>query len=155
MYLQYLQFACHLCVINLFLFFLKRINKVIFICNNVLFSQMPPVEPFIMDSLSLQLTGGPQGYRVSLKNMEIFGASNYTVKDIKLSKNNEPFEASVTMPRLIIRAKYSSSGVLLIIPASGSGDFDATLGTFFGNQIDSIYTYSNIFHVTQTGWLPI
>lgn len=93
---------------------------------------MPPVEPFIMDSLSLQLTGGPQGYRVSLKNMEIFGASNYTVKTIKLSKNNEPFEASVTMPRLIIRAKYTSSGVLLIIPASGSGDFDATLGKLFG-----------------------
>ncbi len=36
-----------------------------------------------MDSLSLQLTGGPQGYRVNLKNMEIFGASNYTVNSIK------------------------------------------------------------------------
>lgn len=45
--------------------------------------QMPSVEPFIMDTLSLQLTGGPQGYRISLKNMEIFGASNYTVEFIK------------------------------------------------------------------------
>lgn len=27
----------------------------------------------------------------------------------------------------MIRAKYTSSGVLLIIPASGSGDFDAVL----------------------------
>lgn len=44
---------------------------------------MPTVEPFIMDTLSLQLTGGPQGYRISLKNMEIFGASNYTVHSIK------------------------------------------------------------------------
>lgn len=44
---------------------------------------MPTVEPFIMDSLSLQLTGGPQGYRVNLKNMEIFGASNFTVKSMK------------------------------------------------------------------------
>lgn len=44
---------------------------------------MPSVEPFLMDSLSLQLTGGPQGYRVNLKNMEIFGASNFTVKSIK------------------------------------------------------------------------
>lgn len=136
-----------------------------------------------MDSLSLQLTGGPQGYRVNLKNMEIFGASNFTVKNIKyvsffmlrlihgllivgigvnlaasgvlshrtltamnslicvclprrpclsslcvrLSENNRPFEARIAIPRLTIRAKYTSSGVLLIIPASGSGDFDGVL----------------------------
>lgn len=89
--------------------------------------EMPSVEPFVMDTLSLQLTDGPQGYRVNLKNMEIFGASNYTVKSIKLSENGRPFEARITIPRLLIRAKYSSSGVLLIIPASGSGDFDGTL----------------------------
>ncbi|XP_031629960.1 uncharacterized protein LOC116345055 [Contarinia nasturtii] len=89
--------------------------------------EMPSVEPFIMDSLSLQLTGGHDGYRINLKNMEIFGASNFTVKSIKLSENNRPFEARIAIPRLSIRAKYASSGVLLIIPASGAGDFDAVL----------------------------
>jgi Haemolymph juvenile hormone binding protein (JHBP) len=44
---------------------------------------MPSIEPFIMDSLSLQLTGGPQGYRITLKHLEVFGASEYTVKKIK------------------------------------------------------------------------
>lgn len=44
---------------------------------------MPSVEPFKMDVLSLQLTGGPQGYRINLKNMEVFGASNFSVKQIK------------------------------------------------------------------------
>lgn len=44
-----------------------------------------------------------------------------------MSENNRPFEARVAIPRLSIRAKYTSSGVLLIIPASGSGDFDAVL----------------------------
>lgn len=47
---------------------------------------MPSVEPFVMDQLALQLTGGPQGYRVVLKNMEIFGASNFTVKNIRFLK---------------------------------------------------------------------
>lgn len=49
-----------------------------------------------MDSLSLQLTGGPQGYRVNLKNMEIFGASNFTVKNIKyvLSFDKRQFQNS-------------------------------------------------------------
>lgn len=45
----------------------------------------------------------------------------------RLSEGDHPFEARVTIPRLMIRAKYTSSGVLLIIPASGSGDFDAIL----------------------------
>jgi hypothetical protein len=44
--------------------------------------QMPSVEPFIMDTLSLALTGGPNGYRINLKDMEVFGASNFTVKSI-------------------------------------------------------------------------
>lgn len=46
---------------------------------------------------------------------------------VRLSENNRPFEARIAIPRLSIRAKYASSGVLLIIPASGSGDFDAVL----------------------------
>lgn len=44
---------------------------------------MPSVEPFIMDHLKLQLTGGPQGYTINLKNLEVLGASNFTVKAIK------------------------------------------------------------------------
>ncbi|ETN63418.1 hypothetical protein AND_004855 [Anopheles darlingi] len=87
--------------------------------------KLPSVEPFVMDQLSLQLTGGPQGYRINLKNMEVFGASNFTVRSLKLSEGNQPFEARLTIPKLLIHAKYTSSGVLIIIPASGSGDFDA------------------------------
>lgn len=86
---------------------------------------MPSVEPFIMDHLQLQLTGGPQGYRVHLRNMEIFGASNFTLEELKLSENGKPFEATISIPRLNIRAKYQSTGVLIIIPASGNGDFAA------------------------------
>uniref|UniRef100_A0A1L8DPX9 Putative hemolymph juvenile hormone binding protein n=1 Tax=Nyssomyia neivai TaxID=330878 RepID=A0A1L8DPX9_9DIPT len=95
--------------------------------------EMPSVEPFVMDSLSLQLTGGPQGYRVNLKNMEVFGASNFTVKSMKLSENNKPFEARIALPKLVIKSKYFSSGVLIIIPASGSGDFS---GVFDGVVAD-------------------
>lgn len=60
---------------------------------------MPSVEPFLMDSLSLQLTGGPQGYRVNLKNMEIFGASNFTVKTIKyvLDSINQQQQKNITI----------------------------------------------------------
>lgn len=45
----------------------------------------------------------------------------------RLSENGKPFDAKLTIPVLNIAAKYSSSGVLLIIPASGKGDFTAKL----------------------------
>lgn len=51
----------------------------------------------------------------------------FSVDFDRLSENNRPFEARIAIPRLTIRAKYTSSGVLLIIPASGSGDFDGVL----------------------------
>jgi len=87
--------------------------------------ELPSVEPFKMDALALQLTDGPQGYKITLKNMEVFGASNFQVKSMTLSENGEPFKARIIMPKLKIEAKYTSSGVLLIIPASGSGEFHA------------------------------
>ncbi|XP_070507059.1 circadian clock-controlled protein daywake-like [Chironomus tepperi] len=87
--------------------------------------EMPSVEPFVMDTLSLALTGGPNGYRINLKDMQVYGASNFTVKSITLGEGTKPFDAVVTIPRLVIKAKYTSSGVLIIIPASGGGEFNA------------------------------
>lgn len=46
----------------------------------------------------------------------------------RLEEGTKPFEAVITMPRLVIKAKYTSSGVLIIIPASGGGDFGAVFG---------------------------
>jgi hypothetical protein len=57
--------------------------RLVFYKNNFAL-QMPSTEPFKMDILSLALTGGPNGYRINLKDMEVFGASNFTVKSIKL-----------------------------------------------------------------------
>lgn len=45
--------------------------------------ELPSVEPFKMDELSLSLTGGPNGYKISLHDMNIYGASNFTVQKMK------------------------------------------------------------------------
>lgn len=86
--------------------------------------ELPAVEPFLMDELSLSITGGPNGYKVTLQDVDVFGASNFSVSKLKLSENGKPFEAKIKLPELRIAAKYKSSGVLLIIPASGNGTFN-------------------------------
>ena len=45
--------------------------------------EMPSVEPFRMDELSLSLTTGPNGYKVTLRDLDIYGASNFTISDLK------------------------------------------------------------------------
>jgi hypothetical protein len=87
--------------------------------------ELPSVEPFLMDELSLSLTTGPNGYKVSLKEIDIFGASNFTLSKLKLSENGKPFEARINIPLLRINSRYTSSGVLIILPASGNGTFNA------------------------------
>nr|CAH7731859.1 unnamed protein product [Callosobruchus chinensis] len=67
--------------------------------------ELPSVEPFKMEELTLSLTTGPNGYRVSLKDIDVFGASNFTVR----------------------KMRYESSGVLIILPASGNGTFNGQL----------------------------
>lgn len=44
--------------------------------------ELPSVEPFMMEELSLSLTSGPNGYKVSLKDIKVFGASNFTVQKL-------------------------------------------------------------------------
>ncbi|XP_071455444.1 protein takeout [Hetaerina americana] len=90
--------------------------------------EMPSVEPFRMDELSLSLTSGPNGYRIVLKDLDIYGASNFTVGNLRLGSGERPFQATVNFPTLRIHAKYTSSGVLIILPASGNGSFHADFG---------------------------
>ncbi|KAL1140597.1 hypothetical protein AAG570_000527, partial [Ranatra chinensis] len=115
--------------------------------------QMPTVEPFRMDDLSLALTSGPNGYKITLKEMDIYGSSNFTVSKLKLSHNGAPFEAKIRIPKMNIDAKYTSSGVLIILPASGNGIFNARLGdilaTVKGSMSDINKKGINYLHVDK------
>ncbi|XP_073983825.1 juvenile hormone binding protein 1 [Rhodnius prolixus] len=100
--------------------------------------QMPAVEPFRMDDLSLALTSGPNGYKIVLRDMDIYGSSNFTVTKLKLGQNGGPFEAKIKIPKMSIDARYTSSGVLIILPASGNGTFNANLGDILATVKGSV-----------------
>ncbi|CAG9859244.1 unnamed protein product [Phyllotreta striolata] len=89
--------------------------------------ELPSVEPFKMDELTLSFTTGPNGYKVSLKNIDVFGASRFRVETLRLATEKRPFEAKIRIPQLTIDSTYESSGVLIILPASGNGTFNGRL----------------------------
>ncbi|XP_065337821.1 protein takeout [Cloeon dipterum] len=87
--------------------------------------ELPSVEPFLMDELSLSLSTGPKGYKITLKDLKIYGATEFNVRKIRLGEGEKPFEARLRIPKLHIDARYTSSGVLFILPALGGGTFNA------------------------------
>lgn len=73
-----------------------------------------------------------------------------------MAEGTKPFEAVITIPKLVIKAKYTSSGVLIIIPASGGGDFNAVFGKNFFFDIIILIKWLDeliwwIFHLTAEG----
>ncbi|XKL66947.1 hypothetical protein PGB90_010367 [Kerria lacca] len=89
---------------------------------------LPKIEPFKIDFLSLALTNGPNGYKITLRDIDAFGASNFSINKIKLKNGNTPFEVRIKIPSLTLQAKYTSTGVLIVIPANGNGTFYADMG---------------------------
>ncbi|XP_025834602.1 protein takeout-like isoform X2 [Agrilus planipennis] len=85
--------------------------------------ELPSVEPFRMDELSLSLTGGPSGFKVTLADIDIYGASNFTVTKIRSDIDTYQFQITLFIPHISARAKYVSSGILILVQASGGGDY--------------------------------
>ncbi|KAI5693882.1 hypothetical protein M8J76_010514 [Diaphorina citri] len=92
-----------------------------------------------MDSLSLSLTHGPNGYKITLRDIDMYGLSNFTISKLKLREAaGKPFEAKIYLPSMAMNSLYTSSGVLLVIPASGNGTFHADLA-------DTMVTVKGLF----------
>ncbi|KAL4089576.1 hypothetical protein QTP88_024590 [Uroleucon formosanum] len=102
--------------------------------------ELPPVEPFRMDSLSLAITGGSNGYKITLRDIDLFGASNFSIQKVLL-RPNAPFEGKVRIPKMTMDAKYASTGVLLVLPANGNGSFHADLGDVTATVKGIVSTY--------------
>lgn len=81
------------------------------------------VEPIILDEINLSLGSGPNGYRATFRDIEAYGVSNLTVNAVRSDLDTMQFQLSFTIPRISVNAKYRSSGVLIMVQASGGGDY--------------------------------
>lgn len=81
------------------------------------------VEPVVIDEISIALGSGPDGYRAIFRNIEAFGVSNLTVTNVRSDVDTLQFQLTLEIPMIRVKAKYQSSGVLILVRASGSGDY--------------------------------
>lgn len=80
-------------------------------------------EPIVIDELSIALGGGPDGYKATFKDIHATGVSNMTITNVRSDLETHQFQLTMFGPHISARAKYRSSGILLLVRASGGGDY--------------------------------
>lgn len=80
---------------------------------------------------SIALGNGPDGYRATFNNIAAYGVSNLTVSNVRSDIETLQFQLTFEIPRIRTRAKYRSTGVLILIETSGSGDYWGDYGVYF------------------------
>ncbi|KMQ95854.1 circadian clock-controlled [Lasius niger] len=85
----------------------------------------PEVEPIILDELHIALGGGPNGYRAQFKNITARGVSSLRINGLRtrLSDDEVQLQLSFHIPKIRAAARYRSSGTLILVQASGAGDY--------------------------------
>jgi len=80
-------------------------------------------EPVTIDEIGIALGSGPDGYRASFRNIQAFGVSNSTVTAVRSDIDTHQFQFTFYIPHISARAQYESTGVLILVQASGGGDY--------------------------------
>ncbi|XP_014290978.1 circadian clock-controlled protein daywake [Halyomorpha halys] len=84
---------------------------------------MTEVEPIVLDEINLALGSGPDGYRATFRDIKAYGISNLTITGVRSDLNSLQLQFSFYIPKIAVRAKYRSSGVLIMVQATGGGDY--------------------------------
>lgn len=88
------------------------------------------VEPIILDELHIALGGGPDGYRAQFRNISARGVSALRVTGLRtrLSEDDVQLQLALSIPKIRAAAQYRSSGTLILVQASGAGDYWGVYG---------------------------
>ncbi|XP_068152962.1 circadian clock-controlled protein daywake [Drosophila tropicalis] len=81
------------------------------------------IEPVVIDEIGIVLGGGPDGYRALFRNIQAYGVSNITVTNVRSDLDSLQFQLTCEIPRIRVKAQYRSTGVLILVKASGAGDY--------------------------------
>ncbi|XP_066247746.1 circadian clock-controlled protein daywake [Euwallacea similis] len=80
-------------------------------------------EPVVIDQIQLAIGSGPDGYRAIFRDIEAYGVSNCTVTAVRSDIETNQFQFTIYIPKITARAKYESSGILILVRASGGGNY--------------------------------
>lgn len=98
----------------------------------------------MLDELHITLGGGPNGYKAQFKDINARGVSAVRVTQLRtrISDDEVQLQLALSIPKIRAAAKYRSSGTLILVQASGAGDY---WGEYGGYPIQRFCLYRHIF----------
>ncbi|KAK2576594.1 hypothetical protein KPH14_005264 [Odynerus spinipes] len=79
---------------------------------------IPSLEPLLLKEL---VAAEGAGIRITAKDVQAFGASDFTISKLKVDLNQLLFNIDVSLPHLHIQGMYEIDGKVLLLPIHGSG----------------------------------
>nr|XP_004923017.2 uncharacterized protein LOC101744925 [Bombyx mori] len=89
---------------------------------------VPPSEPLIVPSISIQQSTGPITVTSSYSDVTVRGPSKMRIKDVQVNSVHRRVVAKLYIPELKMKGNYKLSGQLLMLPMNGEGQFTAKYG---------------------------
>ncbi|XP_034934981.1 protein takeout [Chelonus insularis] len=85
----------------------------------------PEVEPIVLDEVHITLGGGADGYKAQFRDVTARGVSSLRITGLRtrISDDEVQLQLALTIPKIRAVAKYQSSGTLILVQASGAGDY--------------------------------
>jgi hypothetical protein len=81
------------------------------------------VEPVVIDEITVAIGSGPDGYRAIFNDIQAYGVGNLSITAVRTDIESLQFQITFEIPKIKVKAQYRSSGVLLLVQASGGGEY--------------------------------
>ncbi|KAK9503716.1 hypothetical protein O3M35_010218 [Rhynocoris fuscipes] len=87
------------------------------------------MEPLRIPKMVMDNGNGPVRVRAQFSNITVYGATNYTILDVKGNVTSYKMDLLLYLPRIEVTGNYEVTGNVLLVPVNSRGQFWA----FFSN----------------------
>jgi hypothetical protein len=84
---------------------------------------VPPMEPLRINQLAMENNAGNIRIKALFSDILAYGASNWTVKEVRTDVKKLRIDMSLSIPRVETKGRYEVIGQVLLLPVRSAGEF--------------------------------
>lgn len=95
---------------------------------------IPPLDPLLIPEVTLEENSGAVVFSSSYKNISVKGLSRFGISSVEVEPNIPEFKFKFYFPEIQIKANYSVTGKIMLMPLQGDGSVKANFSEFVSVQ---------------------
>lgn len=92
---------------------------------------IPPLDPLSIPEVTLEENSGAVVFSSSYKNISVKGLSRFGVSSVDVNPSIPEFKFKFYFPEIQIKANYSVTGKIMLMPLQGDGTIKANFSKYF------------------------